>query len=463
MFARYSPVPPPGTPCVGCSSTSSRTRCLRSRGSRGAEGTRAAELYERIFLGYGDDSVAQLGGRPRRDGVDVEPADEDPAAAAARRVPRAVDALHRVRLATRGVRVSLSPGRAFRPRVRARDGRSLRDVQPAARGRLGLGRGRVPRASADESAACAHARPCGRRRSIWCAACCRRRRSRTWDVRERPDLRAARAAPARASAGGGASVWRDAARGAAEDHPELRHAVPREDRGGPLDRVPARAAHRRGTQRLRGSGSRTTPLRLRPLCGCSARTARRRSSSRSALRVVGAIGRKRHYARVPARAGEARRAPARADRGAREPPAPAGPRLRDAYLSLRDRLRLRRVSANLQGTGCSPASGSGSPPISAAASRTRWSRPGSAASTKRALEVSRVEHARLRAHGLVEEAPYALASRSASATCSSSTRARAMHLIELRSGREGHPSYRAVAHEYASCDRRWSTRTSRPR
>src|SRR3954454_747608 len=28
----------------------------------GEEGRRAAELYERIFLGYGDDSVAQLGG-----------------------------------------------------------------------------------------------------------------------------------------------------------------------------------------------------------------------------------------------------------------------------------------------------------------------------------------------------------------------------------------------------------------
>src|SRR5262249_17936568 len=28
----------------------------------GEEGSRAAELYERIFLGYGDDSVAQLGG-----------------------------------------------------------------------------------------------------------------------------------------------------------------------------------------------------------------------------------------------------------------------------------------------------------------------------------------------------------------------------------------------------------------
>ena len=28
----------------------------------GQEGERAAQLYERIFLGYGDDSVAQLGG-----------------------------------------------------------------------------------------------------------------------------------------------------------------------------------------------------------------------------------------------------------------------------------------------------------------------------------------------------------------------------------------------------------------
>src|SRR5256714_1630034 len=28
----------------------------------GADGARAAQLYERIFLGYGDDSVAQLGG-----------------------------------------------------------------------------------------------------------------------------------------------------------------------------------------------------------------------------------------------------------------------------------------------------------------------------------------------------------------------------------------------------------------
>src|SRR5690349_24933131 len=31
-------------------------------GRDGGEGERAARLYERIFLGYGDDSVAQLGG-----------------------------------------------------------------------------------------------------------------------------------------------------------------------------------------------------------------------------------------------------------------------------------------------------------------------------------------------------------------------------------------------------------------
>jgi len=33
-----------------------------ARHGDGEEGTRAAKLYETIFLGYGDDSVAQLGG-----------------------------------------------------------------------------------------------------------------------------------------------------------------------------------------------------------------------------------------------------------------------------------------------------------------------------------------------------------------------------------------------------------------
>ncbi len=50
--------------CGGCCSTSSATTSRRpAAGSGGAvEPTRADALYERIFLGYGDDSVAQLGG-----------------------------------------------------------------------------------------------------------------------------------------------------------------------------------------------------------------------------------------------------------------------------------------------------------------------------------------------------------------------------------------------------------------
>ena len=99
----------------------------------GSEGERAAALYERIFLGYGDDSVAQLGGahiacewtsnlltkilqRPR---LAV--------------VSRAVDPIHRLRLAARRLRLPLLPRRPLRPGVRARDGRSLLDVHAPAR------------------------------------------------------------------------------------------------------------------------------------------------------------------------------------------------------------------------------------------------------------------------------------------------------------------------------------------
>jgi thymidylate synthase ThyX len=66
---------------------------------------------------------------------------------------------------------------------------------------------------------------------------------------------------------------------------------------------------------------------------------------------------------------------------------------------------------------------------------------------ERALEVSRVEHARLRGLGLVEEAPYALCLAFRIRYVLELDARAALHLIELRSGREGHPSYRAVAHE----------------
>ena len=66
---------------------------------------------------------------------------------------------------------------------------------------------------------------------------------------------------------------------------------------------------------------------------------------------------------------------------------------------------------------------------------------------ERALEVSRAEYERLRADGLAEEAPYALSLAYRIRYVLELDAREALHLIELRSGREGHPSYRAVAHE----------------
>ena len=72
---------------------------------------------------------------------------------------------------------------------------------------------------------------------------------------------------------------------------------------------------------------------------------------------------------------------------------------------------------------------------------------GLGAEYERALEVSRAEYARLRGAGFAEEAPYALCLAFRLRYVLELDAREALHLIELRSGREGHPSYRAVAHE----------------
>jgi thymidylate synthase ThyX len=64
---------------------------------------------------------------------------------------------------------------------------------------------------------------------------------------------------------------------------------------------------------------------------------------------------------------------------------------------------------------------------------------------ERALEVSRLEYERLAAAGLHEQAPYALSLAYRIRYTLDLNAREAMHLIELRSGREGHPTYRAVA------------------
>jgi thymidylate synthase ThyX len=63
-----------------------------------------------------------------------------------------------------------------------------------------------------------------------------------------------------------------------------------------------------------------------------------------------------------------------------------------------------------------------------------------------ALERSRGEHARLVEAGVPELAPYALCLGYRIRYLLDLDAREAMHLIELRSGREGHPGYRAVAH-----------------
>ncbi len=65
---------------------------------------------------------------------------------------------------------------------------------------------------------------------------------------------------------------------------------------------------------------------------------------------------------------------------------------------------------------------------------------------ERALEVSREEYERLAAAGHAELAPYALSLAYRIRYTLDLNAREAMHLIELRSGREGHPTYRAVAH-----------------
>ena len=158
----------------------------------------------------------------------------------------------------------------------------------------------------------------------------------------------------------------------------------------------------------------------------------------------------------------ARVAPARADRHAREPAPPAGPRLRDAPLPLRDRLRLRRVP---RPAAAPPAH----VPVAAALARSRrrraararrspvWRASTSARSTSRARRTS----------GCAPTAsPRKRRTRSASRfriryVLELDAR-EALHLIELRSGRR---AIRRTARSRTRCAARSPrcTRTSPPR
>ena len=106
------------------------------------------------------------------------------------------------------------------------------------------------------------------------------------------------------------------------------------------------------------------------------------------------------------------------------------------YGAFRDLQRHRMLTVQWQSLG--PELGAGVPEELEGA--------GVAGAYREGLERSRAEHARIDAAGRPELAPYALCLGFRIRYVLDMNAREAMHLIELRSGREGHPAYRAVAH-----------------
>jgi thymidylate synthase ThyX len=105
------------------------------------------------------------------------------------------------------------------------------------------------------------------------------------------------------------------------------------------------------------------------------------------------------------------------------------------YGAFRDLQRHRMLTCQWQRLG--PDLGAGVPDEAREA--------GAGGEFERALELSRAEYERLADAGLPEQAPYALSLAYRIRYTLDLNAREAMHLIELRSGREGHPTYRAVA------------------
>ena len=309
-----------------------------------SEGERAAKLYETIFLGYGDDSVAQLGGahiacewtsnlltkilqRPRLAAYLEQStryiaydAQLDGFGYRYHRDPRfgpAYEAAMDELFATYSAFSPGSPRGWTRSSPRRRGSRRLRTGAPYAR-----------------------------RRSTSSAASCRRRRSRTSGSTRRGQtyeqlvlhLLAHPLAEARAY---GEMLLEELQ----AVMPSFVTRVPRPDRGGrwieylrERSEAAAAAAARLGLDETDADEAAAPSVRL-------LRTHGSEEELLAALLYESSGGRRGAGAHAPCPpvGGGARRARPRARRRAREPAPPAGARLRDAHVPLRDRLRLRRV------------------------------------------------------------------------------------------------------------------------
>ena len=174
----------------------------------GVEGERAADLYRKIFLGYGDDSVAPARRRPRGLRVGLERDDQGAPARAPGGLPRAVHALHRLRRADAGRRLPLLAARGPRPEYEAAMD-DLFDTYAATLPRVeAWAEERFPRADGEPEAAHRRsitgqgARPAARPAAGRVALA-------HGHVRHRPGLRAAADAPARLAAARGARLRPD--------------------------------------------------------------------------------------------------------------------------------------------------------------------------------------------------------------------------------------------------------------
>ena len=195
-----------------------------------------------------------------------------------------------------------------------------------------------------------------------------------------------------------------------------------------LDRAAARRAGRPGRAAAVGRGRRG------------------RAAGRAAVRgrlVLGGRGAQRR-ARPPAgRAGD----DAGASSWASAATAATGPGAASRRCATASRWsRTTARSATSSATACSRSSGRRSGPSSGAGVPEELEHAGVADSYREGLERSSAEYERIAAAGRPELAPYALCLGYRIRYVLDMNAREAMHLIELRSGREGHPAYRAVAH-----------------
>ena len=138
----------------------------------GVEGERAAGLYERVFIGYGDDSIAQVGGAHVAcewvSNVLTKILQRGRLAAyleqSTRYIPydQPVEAIGGYRYYSR---------RRARAALRGGDGRAVRDLLAQPRDGPGLGRRALAARSTSSPSAPGRARS-GPRRSTCCAGCC---------------------------------------------------------------------------------------------------------------------------------------------------------------------------------------------------------------------------------------------------------------------------------------------------